>query len=259
MTGGGATLRETARWGKRKLAYAIEKKNEGYYVIFYFTTEGRFTAMLEQFERTCRYDEQVMRQMVVNVPTKRRGQEVAQLVPSPGWLSEFKLEPRAHSFRRRAEYDRGGAAAPAPAAAAPAPAQGLAQCSVGQVVASPAGHHDKYLQSVVIAVTPGHPFPCRVHPLGYLSTMEESFKPSMLRSPGSVATEPVGGIADDPHLLALKGQKAFKASVVAPGSYECWGAGSGGQLSARMALNFTARADGHTVESVIGRFRSMLG
>lgn len=124
-------------------------------------------------------------------------------------------------------------------AAAPAPAQGLAQCSVGQVVASPAGHHDKYLQSVVIAVTPGHPFPCRVHPLGYLSTMEESFKPSMLRSPGSVATEPVGGIADDPHLLALKGQKAFKASVVAPGSYECWGAGSGGQLSARMALNFT--------------------
>src|SRR4029079_138208 len=75
-------------------------------------------------------------------------------------------------------------------------------------------------------------------PLGYPSTMEESFKPSMLRSPGAIATEPVGGVADDPHLLALKGQKAFKASAVARGSYECWGAGSGGQLSARMALNF---------------------
>ena len=124
-------------------------------------------------------------------------------------------------------------------ASGPALAQGLAQCTVGQVVASPAGHHDKYLQSVVIAVTSGHPFPCRVHPLGYPSTMEESFKPTVLRAPGSVQTEPVGGMADDPHLLALKGQKAFKPSAAARGSYECWGAGSGGQLSARMALNFT--------------------
>jgi hypothetical protein len=115
----------------------------------------------------------------------------------------------------------------------------LAECHAGQIVASPAGHHDKYLQSVVIEVTAGHPFPCRVHPLGYPPTMEESFKPAMLRSTGSVPTEPVGGIADDPHLLALKGQKPLKAAVVAPGAYECWGAGSGGQLSARMALNFT--------------------
>lgn len=124
-------------------------------------------------------------------------------------------------------------------AAAPVSAQGLGQCTVGQVVASPAGYANKYLQSVVISVTPGHPFPCRVHPLGYPPTMEESFKPAMLRAPGSIQTEPVGGIADDPHLLALKGQKAFKAARVAPGAYECWGAGSGGQLSARMALNFT--------------------
>jgi hypothetical protein len=124
-------------------------------------------------------------------------------------------------------------------AAGPAQAQGLAQCTVGQVVASPAGYANKYLQSVVIAVTPGHPFPCRVHPLGYPSTMEESFKPAMLRAPASQPTEPVGGVADDPHLLAFKGQKPLKASHVAAGAYECWGAGSGGQLSARMALNFT--------------------
>lgn len=115
----------------------------------------------------------------------------------------------------------------------------LQTCNVGDRVASPAGHHDKWLQSVVIAVEPGKPFPCRVHPLGYLSTMEESFKPSMLKAPGSIPTEPVGGIADDPYLLAAQGKKAFKASRVAAGSYECWGAGSGGQLSARMALNFT--------------------
>lgn len=130
------------------------------------------------------------------------------------------------------------AAAVLVAASSGAQAQ-LASCQIGQVVASPTGFANKYNQSVVIAVTPGHPFPCRVHPLGYPATMDESFKPTMLRAAGSVPTEPVGGVADDPHLLALKGQKAFKASVVARGSYECWGAGSGGQLSARMALNFT--------------------
>lgn len=117
LQAGGASLKETARWGKRKLAYEIEKKSEGFYVIFYFTLdESQLEGdVMGQFERTCRYDEQIMRHMVVKVPTKKRGQEIAQLVPSPGYLADFKLEPRAHSFRRRMDYDRGPAPAPAQA------------------------------------------------------------------------------------------------------------------------------------------------
>lgn len=109
-------MREIARWGRRRMAYEIAKKAEGYYVIYYFTLDGG-EEVLGAFERTCRYDEQVMRSMVVKVPTKKRGQEVAQLVPSPGWLADFKLESRAHT-RRRFDHDRG----PAPSAPAPAPA-----------------------------------------------------------------------------------------------------------------------------------------
>src|SRR5512133_3483147 len=80
LTAGGANLRETARWGKRKMAYEISRRAEGYYVIYYFTLDGN-EEVLATFERTCRYDEQVMRHMVVRVPTKKHGHEVAQPAP----------------------------------------------------------------------------------------------------------------------------------------------------------------------------------
>jgi small subunit ribosomal protein S6 len=105
LTEGGATLRETARWGRRRLAQPIDKKAEGYYVIYYFTHDDA-ARMLAAFERFCRYEEQVLRHMVVKVPTRKRGQEVAQLVPAPGWLADFRIEPRAHAPRRRSEPPR---------------------------------------------------------------------------------------------------------------------------------------------------------
>jgi small subunit ribosomal protein S6 len=99
---GGAELKETALWGKRRLAYPIEKRSEGYYVVFYFQSVEA-AAILTQLERVCRYDENVMRSMTIKVPTRKRGQEVAQLVPTPGWLANFKLEPRSMGPRRRPE------------------------------------------------------------------------------------------------------------------------------------------------------------
>lgn len=137
LTNGGATILDTARWGRRRLAYEIAKKNEGYYVIYYFTLDGSHE-VLETIERACRYDENVMRQMTVTVPSKKHGQEVAQLVPAPGYLADFKLEPRAHGFRRRPDYgDRGPreSAPMAPPAAAPAeaaPAEAPAAASEGE-------------------------------------------------------------------------------------------------------------------------------
>lgn len=96
---GGADLKEVAPWGQRKLAYPIQKRNEGYYVIYYFTHDTP-AEMLKVFERTCRYDENVIRHMVVQVPTKKWGKEIAQLVPAPGWLSNFSLEISRSSRRR---------------------------------------------------------------------------------------------------------------------------------------------------------------
>lgn len=103
LTDGGATLKETALWGKRKLAYPIQRKNEGFYVIYFFTLEED-GEVIEKFERTCRYDENILRQMTVKVPTKKRGQEVAQLVPAPGYLADFRIEPRTYGTRRRPDF-----------------------------------------------------------------------------------------------------------------------------------------------------------
>ncbi len=129
LNAGGATIREIARWGRRRLAYEINRKKDGYYVIFYFNVTGAARSLLDQFEKACRFDENVLRHMVIMVPVKKRDREVAQLVPQPGYLADFRFEPRSGGMRRRYE-DRpapAAAAAAAPAAAAEiAPAEGAA-------------------------------------------------------------------------------------------------------------------------------------
>ena len=42
------TLESVDEWGKRKLAYAINDKADGYYVLVNFKSEGSFTAELER-------------------------------------------------------------------------------------------------------------------------------------------------------------------------------------------------------------------
>jgi small subunit ribosomal protein S6 len=52
-------------WGKRKLAYPIDKKEQGIYAVLRYETEP--TALTE-FERIMRLDEQVLRQLTVVDP-----------------------------------------------------------------------------------------------------------------------------------------------------------------------------------------------
>ena len=42
------TIESIDEWGKRKLAYPINDKNDGYYVLVNFKSEGSFTAELER-------------------------------------------------------------------------------------------------------------------------------------------------------------------------------------------------------------------
>jgi len=114
-------------------------------------------------------------------------------------------------------------------------AQAALQYRVGDRVAAPIGA--QFFDSVIVQVIPNPPS-YRVHPLGFLSTADFTANPQMLRAPGSVKTEPVGGIANDPYLLAAQGKKAFHPTMIYPGGYEC-SALSGGHLEARLLLNFT--------------------
>jgi small subunit ribosomal protein S6 len=60
----GGKVTQVASWGKKKLAYEIDKEKKAVYLIFRFDAGG---TLVREFERACRMDEQVMRIMTVAV------------------------------------------------------------------------------------------------------------------------------------------------------------------------------------------------
>ena len=58
------TVYEVNEWGKRRLAYPINDKPEGYYVVVTFKAQPEFPA---EFERLCKIDEAILRSMVVRL------------------------------------------------------------------------------------------------------------------------------------------------------------------------------------------------
>jgi small subunit ribosomal protein S6 len=75
----GGTVEKTDEWGKRHLAYPINDKTEGYYVLVNFTAE---TSVPREIERNLGITESIMKYMVIRVDEKRsvvkpRAQRVA--------------------------------------------------------------------------------------------------------------------------------------------------------------------------------------
>jgi small subunit ribosomal protein S6 len=56
------TIETVDAWGMRKLAYPIEKKNEGYYVVIDFSAS---TELPKELDRRMRISDDVMRHMIV--------------------------------------------------------------------------------------------------------------------------------------------------------------------------------------------------
>ena len=56
------TIDSVDEWGKRRLAYPINDKNDGYYVLVNFKSEGSFTAELE---RLFGINENILRSIVI--------------------------------------------------------------------------------------------------------------------------------------------------------------------------------------------------
>lgn len=62
----GGELLEVQRWGKRRLAYEINKRRDGIYTLLLYTGPG---ATVKEIERRLKLDEQVMRVLtVLHVP-----------------------------------------------------------------------------------------------------------------------------------------------------------------------------------------------
>ena len=69
------TVYEVNEWGKRRLAYPINDKPEGYYVVVTFKADPEFPA---EFERLANIDESILRSMVIrleNEPTVKAAVE----------------------------------------------------------------------------------------------------------------------------------------------------------------------------------------
>ena len=69
----GGTAASTDRWGRRRFAYEIDHRQEGYYVVWELTADG---ADLEGLERSLRLADEVVRHKLVRLPdgeAARRG------------------------------------------------------------------------------------------------------------------------------------------------------------------------------------------
>ncbi len=74
----GGDVKSTDRWGKRRFAYEINHKTEGYYVVLEFLAEG---TGLDDLERQLRLADDIVRHKVIRLPDQegaRRGLLEAQ-------------------------------------------------------------------------------------------------------------------------------------------------------------------------------------
>ncbi|MCD8198639.1 MAG: 30S ribosomal protein S6 [Phascolarctobacterium sp.] len=62
ITANGGTVEKTDRWGKKRLAYEIQKLQEGIYVLVTFTAEP---AAVKELDRVMKITDEVIRHMVV--------------------------------------------------------------------------------------------------------------------------------------------------------------------------------------------------
>ena len=115
IIGKNAEIVEVSDWGKRRLAYPIDDKPEGYYTVVTFKAEPAFPTELE---RLFNIDETVMRSLVIRLDHE----PVAKAVPAP---AEEPAEEEAEAEKVEAPAEAPVAEAPvaeAPAAEAEAEA-----------------------------------------------------------------------------------------------------------------------------------------
>ena len=60
---------KTEKWGKKKLAYEIQKKSEGYYVYINHTGEG---GVVDQLRNLFRFDETILKYITVHIEEVRK-------------------------------------------------------------------------------------------------------------------------------------------------------------------------------------------
>jgi small subunit ribosomal protein S6 len=69
IAGQGGNVDKADKWGVRKLAYRVQKRNEGFYVLLQFTAQPQ---TVKELERRLRVTDQVMKFITVRVDEKQK-------------------------------------------------------------------------------------------------------------------------------------------------------------------------------------------
>jgi small subunit ribosomal protein S6 len=87
--GNSAEITGEENWGRRKLAYTIDKLNEGKYVLFYVSSETGKTA-LPEVEHRMRQNDKILRYLTVR--TDEDLKRAARRQPAPGTAPSVPAE-----------------------------------------------------------------------------------------------------------------------------------------------------------------------
>lgn len=112
VTAGGGTIDKTDNWGRRRLAYEIDRHKEGTYVLELFTGSG---AIVAELDRRLKVTDNVLRYLVVRVDEDLRKAE------------RERQRRQSRRQRRRSAGEAEPAAQPAAETTAPPEAEPTAQ------------------------------------------------------------------------------------------------------------------------------------
>ena len=80
ITGNGGSVDKVEEWGKRRLAYAIDYKTEGYYVLVNFQAEAELP---KELERNLQISDSVIRYQVIKQIERKVGIKPRAVRPAP--------------------------------------------------------------------------------------------------------------------------------------------------------------------------------
>ena len=99
MSANGVEISDVEKWGRKRLAYQIQKGKSGLYVIYHFTSPREY---ITKFERSLRLDENVIRFLTIKLESKDlafiekkkndAAEEVAKVEPTVAAKTEVKDE-----------------------------------------------------------------------------------------------------------------------------------------------------------------------
>lgn len=82
LEGAGGTVVRVDEWGRRKLAYPIQKKGEGYYFVLQYTSSPEAS---KEVERLFKLSEDVLRYQTIRIiATKKAEEKTAAEAPAEG-------------------------------------------------------------------------------------------------------------------------------------------------------------------------------